>query len=228
MGKPAADSVVYRDSETGFTFSQYNAPYTLGRTITYRVALPSTLTYGQPYDVVLQIVAPSDVGWAGLAWGGRMTNNPLSVSWANGYSSVVLSSRYAPSVPLFLLGARAPQVRLTDRTGTRRDHSKVPPTYSGAWYEVLKTGTHVNSTHWQVTAKCSGCTYYTGASGTVRLEPNGSNRLAFAYGAQKPFNPSSNTSGFAVHDSFNSWVHDFQQAQNTGFSSLVTKNSGRR
>ena len=60
--------------------------------ITFRVAIPETTA--APFDILLQIVAPVSVGWAGLAWGGKMTNNPLTVGWANGKSATV-SSRFA-------------------------------------------------------------------------------------------------------------------------------------
>jgi hypothetical protein len=86
---------VYNDPETGFTFSQYQATYSLsGKSITVRVAVPSDAQPNTPYDAVVQIVAPSEVGWMGLAWGGSMTYNPLTVSWMNG-NSPVISSRYA-------------------------------------------------------------------------------------------------------------------------------------
>lgn len=86
---------VYQDPETGFTFSQYQATYSLsGEYITFRIAVPSNAQQNTPYDAVLQVVSPSDVGWAGLAWGGGMTYNPLTVSWENG-NTPVISSRYA-------------------------------------------------------------------------------------------------------------------------------------
>ncbi|KAB5559525.1 hypothetical protein GE09DRAFT_1113264 [Coniochaeta sp. 2T2.1] len=193
---------VYNDPETGFTFAQYQATYSLsGKYITVRIAVPSDAQTGSPYDSVVQIVAPSEVGWVGLAWGGSMTYNPLGVSWANGGSAVV-SSRYATSHTL-------------------------PQTYTGATYEVFKTGTRSNGTHWQFTAKCAGCTSYSGASGSQRyLNPKGGNRLAFAYAQQKPSNPSSASSSFGVHDVFGYWTHDFSLAQNANFGQLVTKNGG--
>lgn len=46
-----------------------------------------------PFDVVVSISAPAEVGWAGLAWGGSMLRAPLSVAWPNGDSAVV-SSRW--------------------------------------------------------------------------------------------------------------------------------------
>jgi len=197
----AADSVVVRDSETGFTFSQYQAQYKIGKTITFRVATPSPPTPGVPYDAVIQVIAPSDVGWCGLAWGGRMTNGPLTVAWQNG-QSVTVSSRYTTQ------------------------HA-FPQAYNGASYQVFRTGTKSNSTHWQYTAKCSGCTSWAGSSGrNTTLNPNGGNTFAFAYAAGRPSSPSSNTSSFPVHDAYNYWSHDFASSGNADFTDLVVKNGG--
>lgn len=60
--------------------------------ITYRIATPAGAAAG--FDVALQIVAPSAVGWAGIGWGGGMLNNPLVVAWPNG-DTVTVSSRTA-------------------------------------------------------------------------------------------------------------------------------------
>lgn len=91
-----ADTAVYIDSETSFRFMEFSAKYSLaaGRNIQYRIAVPSPASSGSPYDIVIQIACPNDVGWAGLAWGGRMTGAPLMVAWKNGNSAIV-SSRYA-------------------------------------------------------------------------------------------------------------------------------------
>jgi hypothetical protein len=69
-----------RDPETGFTFSQFNAAYMIGATIAFRVAVPTPAEAN--YDIVLQMIAPTAVGWSGLAWGGSMTNNPLTLAWS--------------------------------------------------------------------------------------------------------------------------------------------------
>lgn len=89
----AADSIVFRDSETGFTFSQYNANYKYNSpdVISIRTAVPNPAS--TPYDIVLQVIAKKDVGWLGIAWGGTMLNNPLTMAWANG-NSVTVSSRW--------------------------------------------------------------------------------------------------------------------------------------
>ena len=86
--EPPADSVVYTDPRTGFTFSSYRNDFG----IEYHVALPDTDK--KPYDAIVQIVAPLETGWTGLAWGGTMTYNPLTIAWKNG-NSVMLSSRMA-------------------------------------------------------------------------------------------------------------------------------------
>jgi hypothetical protein len=49
---------------------------------------------GQPYDIVLQAVVPNSLGWIGLAWGGSMVRNPLTVAYPNGQKPTV-SSRWA-------------------------------------------------------------------------------------------------------------------------------------
>ena len=78
------------DAETGFTFSQF----TTDKGLYFRVAVPADAAAGKAYDVVLQIIVPKSVGWAGIAWGGSMTYNPLGIVWANGDKPVV-SSRMA-------------------------------------------------------------------------------------------------------------------------------------
>ncbi|TAQ86720.1 hypothetical protein B7494_g4951 [Chlorociboria aeruginascens] len=190
---------VYPVMLTGFTFSQYSAQYTLSESITIRIAVPSGVPSNTAFDVVVQVVAPIDVGWTGLAWGGGMLQDPLTVTWRNG-NNVVVSSRYATA-------------------------RMQPLAYSQASYDIFRTGTQVNSTHFQYTALCSGCTYYTGANNAVHvLNPAGVNSLAFAYCATAPATPSSNTSTFTVHDVTGYWNHDFSTAENTAFTSLVAKN----
>lgn len=92
------DSSAYHDRETGLAF----ASYTTDNGIAYRVAIPDPVPTNATYDVVLQIVSPKAVGWAGWPWGGHMTYNPLAVAWANGTHNVVLSSRMATYVVLRL------------------------------------------------------------------------------------------------------------------------------
>jgi len=107
----------------------------------------------------------------------------------------------------------------------RRSHVQ-PTTYSGATLQILSTGTHSNYSHWQVTFKCTGCTSWKGSGGQNRLNPKGTNRIAFASCQTPPYQPNSASSSFQVHDVFGYWNHDFGQAANPSFASLVTKNMG--
>ncbi len=91
----AAPAAKYCDASTTICYSEWLSP----EKIAFRVAIPDTATAGN-FDVLLQIAAPKAVGWAGIAWGGVMTNNPLTLGWANGDKTVV-SSRSARSVPLY-------------------------------------------------------------------------------------------------------------------------------
>ncbi|KAI1498457.1 hypothetical protein F5X99DRAFT_431767 [Biscogniauxia marginata] len=193
----AAGTTVVQDTETGFTFSEYSAAYTTGSAvINFRVAIPSPAP--DNYDAVIQVIAPSAVGWAGLAWGGQMVNCPLTVAWSSG-SGAVVSSRRATS------------------------HTTPTPD-TGATLQLLSTGTKSNSTHWQYTAKCSGCTSFTGASNQMKtLNPAGNNRFAFAYSKTKP-SGSTADSPINVHDVYSYWDHDFSTAGNADFDALVQKN----
>lgn len=58
--------------------------------ITYRIAIPPDAAEG--FDTIVQIVAPVEFGWAGIAWSSSMTNGPLTIGWANG-EGVVASGR---------------------------------------------------------------------------------------------------------------------------------------
>jgi len=58
---------------------------------TLRIAVPDGAK--APYDIMYQVSAPLSIGWVGIAWGGAMVNNPLTVSWANGRSAIS-SSRW--------------------------------------------------------------------------------------------------------------------------------------
>ena len=104
-----------------------------------------------------------------------------------------------------------------------------PQPYSNATLEVLKTGTKTNSTHWQATVRCSGCVGYLGGSSNrqQRLNPKGTNKLAFATCNSRVPSPASPQSTFPIHDVFNYWNHDFAAAANVQFATLVTKNGGK-
>lgn len=123
----------YCPGNTQICFSEFKVPT---HDVIYRIAIPDVAA--APFDVLLQIVAPvSKAGWAGIAWGGKMATNPLTVAWPNGNTAVV-SSRWS--------------------TGRN-----VPGAYAGATYTVLPT-TNTNETHWQLDVLCRGCSEWAGGS----------------------------------------------------------------
>ncbi|KAF4629038.1 hypothetical protein G7Y89_g9113 [Cudoniella acicularis] len=129
----AQETTTFHDKETGFTFSQFAAQYAIGKYIYFRIAVPSPIPVNSSYDAVLQVVAPIDVtGWTGLAWGGQMVADPLTVAWQNG-NNVVFSSRYATA-------------------------HVMPTTYTGATYTAFKTGTHTRTI--EPPLKQGGCPVY--------------------------------------------------------------------
>ncbi len=77
------------DAATKICYSE-----TVAGGITFKVAIPDTAAAGKPFDILLSITAPKALGWAAIAWGGQMANNPLTIGWANGASATV-SSRLA-------------------------------------------------------------------------------------------------------------------------------------
>ncbi|CAO2657573.1 Nn.00g036990.m01.CDS01 [Neocucurbitaria sp. VM-36] len=205
LGRPSPEprslaprAVAYVDQETGFTFSESKAAATLNSNIVYRIATPANVPANQPYDVVIQVVAPNALGWVGLAWGGSMIRNPLTVAYPNGQKPTV-SSRWA--------------------TG----HS-TPTDYTGAKYTPLSAGNKSNGTHWQYTVKCTGCTTYTGASGATRIDPSSTKRLGYACSSSKVSNPASTTASIPTHDVYNYFNHDFSAGANSNFAALLTRN----
>ncbi|KAK3933645.1 hypothetical protein QBC46DRAFT_348400 [Diplogelasinospora grovesii] len=119
----------YCPGGTSICFSEYTVAT---HNITFRIAIPDVPA--APFDILLQIIAPvASTGWAGLAWGGKMSSNPLTIGWPNGNSAVV-SSRYTSG------------------------HS-VPGAYTGATYSILPSST-TNATHWQLDVLCVGCSQW--------------------------------------------------------------------
>ncbi|PKS05596.1 hypothetical protein jhhlp_008114 [Lomentospora prolificans] len=115
----------------GLTYKEFSTP----SGIVYRVAIPEASA--APFDVALQIVAPKATGWAGIAWGGSMSNNPLTIAYPNG-ETVTASSRIAAG-------------------------HQAPTPYAGAEY-ALRPGTTVNATHWVLDAVCKGCSQWSAGS----------------------------------------------------------------
>lgn len=195
----AAANAIYQDPDTGLVFSSNYALYKVDKGITYRVAIPENVQTYTSYDAVVQVVAPNDVGWVGIAWAGSMPRNPLLVAWRNNNNQVVLSSRWA-------------------------NGHVTPNAYNNAQYTLFKTGTKSNGTHWQYTALCKGCTSWTTDTGASRyLSPRGGNRLAFAYSPGKPSQPNSATSSIPIHEVHGYWQHDFSGAANSNFETTVQR-----
>lgn len=195
----AAANAIYQDPDTGLVFSSNYALYKVDKGITYRVAIPENVQTYTSYDAVVQVVAPNDVGWVGIAWAGSMPRNPLLVAWRNSNNQVVLSSRWA-------------------------NGHVTPNAYNNAQYTLFKTGTKSNGTHWQYTALCKGCTSWTTDTGASRyLSPRGGNRLAFAYSPGKPSQPNSATSSIPIHEVHGYWQHDFSGAANSNFETTVQR-----
>ncbi|KAK3316644.1 hypothetical protein B0H66DRAFT_625985 [Apodospora peruviana] len=192
------DSKPYVDTETGLTF----ASYTSERGITFRVAIPDPVPADNDFETVLQLIAPHDVGWAGFAWGGTMTYNPLAIAWANGTTNVVLSSRIAYGY-------------------------YTPPEYPQAQYTILKTGTHVNATHWQLTTSCKGCSAWGDDEiGKTNIDPQYQTTMAFAYSNNPVDTPASPESSFGIHDSLGHPIFDLMTGKNADFGAKITKLSG--
>ncbi|KAK1754278.1 hypothetical protein QBC47DRAFT_40676 [Echria macrotheca] len=189
------DSVAYSDAATGLKFASYSSD---GH-VQFRVAVPSTVTAGTEFDAVLQVVAPVSMGWAGFAWGGSMTYNPLAIVWANGTNNVVLSSRIAYGY-------------------------YTPPVYTSANYTILKTGTHVNATHFQVTALCKGCSKWGDEeTGITEIDPTQQVTFGFAYSSNQVDHPADIESSFGIHDSTGHPIFELAVAKNDNFAATVAK-----
>ncbi|RDL39301.1 Uncharacterized protein BP5553_03641 [Venustampulla echinocandica] len=127
-----------------------------------------------------------------------MTYNPLTIGWANGATSVV-SSRFAYGLSL-------------------------PQPYEEAEYTLLK-GTATNSTHWTLTAKCSGCTSYIGNDGSLTvLNGTGTAYFAWAQGGSSVQEPANNQSAFNIHNQYGKWTHNLNAARSSKFADWVAAN----
>jgi hypothetical protein len=86
----------------------------------------------------------------------------------------------------------------------------------------MDVGTFVNSTHWQFTAKCTGCTSWSDeVEGPHYLDPKGKNHIAWAYANVPPVNPGSRDTTFGPHDVYDYFDADFSLGNNAQFTSKV-------
>ncbi|KAL1889012.1 hypothetical protein Sste5346_009192 [Sporothrix stenoceras] len=113
------------------------AEFSSTSSVTYRIGVQDAATSSTTYDTLLQIIAPIATGWTGLAWGGSMTNNPLTVAWPSTDNSAIVSSRWATGHTL-------------------------PAAYTGATYRTLSSSK--NTTHWTLSVVCTGCSQWSGGS----------------------------------------------------------------
>ncbi|KAK3345520.1 hypothetical protein B0H65DRAFT_442879 [Neurospora tetraspora] len=154
----------YCDASTSICYSEFISP----EKIAYRFAIPDNATAGN-FDVLLQIVAPKAVGWAGLAWGGVMVNNPLLVAWPY-QSSVIASSRKASA-----------------RT--------YPQVSNDVSYKVL-AGSGANATHWTLNALAKGASAW---GTTKLDPNSSAVPFAYAQSRSPPTNPADVASRFSIH-----------------------------
>ncbi|KAH9908443.1 hypothetical protein F4778DRAFT_717256 [Xylariomycetidae sp. FL2044] len=188
---PASPSVQFCDPVTTVCYSSS----TVGvGAISYRVAIP--VVDVAPFDMLVQIVAPKTAGWAGIAWGGRMINNTITIGWANGNSSTV-SSRWASAHVL-------------------------PDIYEGAEYTLLE-GSGTNDTHWTVNALCKGCSVWTHDGGaTTSLDPSSTEaNFAWATAPTPPYDPADNTTIFGLHTEHGTFTIDLAAAKTDQFDAYL-------
>ncbi|KAH7313648.1 hypothetical protein B0I35DRAFT_480320 [Stachybotrys elegans] len=181
----------------------------LGRCFASYTSATSGVTYGfaipeadaAPFDLIAQVTAPITVGYAGIAFGSRMTNVPLLITWPNG-DSTVASGRVAYSYSL-------------------------PSIYEGATVSVLD-GSFVNGTHWVSTVMCSGCSSWEDliSSPPNSLDPGAANPMGFVYSTTPVDSPDDPETGFTIHDSAAIGGVDFNLAQSADFEEWVGGGGG--
>lgn len=88
---------------------------------------------------------------------------------------------------------------------------------------MLKTGSYVNATHWQVTALCKGCSKWGDEDiGYTEIEANAEETtFGFAYGNHPVDDPKNKDSGFAIHDSIGHPIYNLAVAKNADFEAKV-------
>ncbi|KAI9170920.1 Cellobiose dehydrogenase [Paramyrothecium foliicola] len=179
----------YCDEQLSLCFQEFSS--SMG--IRYRVAVPANAV--APFDVALQIVAPTDIGWAGFAWGGEMVNNPLTVAWPNS-DSVIVTSRTTNIHALPRMNGNANVFRLK--------------------------GSGVNETHWTANILCQGCSSWMGVNGLRTLNVQDEvTRFAWAAAHEAPSAPENPSSAFGYHDRRGFFPLNLKSAQQEQFSEAV-------
>lgn len=90
---------------------------------------------------------------------------------------------------------------------------------------MLKTGTHINATHFQITTLCKGCSRWGDDEiGYTDMEALAEETtFGFAYGNHPVDNPASIDSTFAIHDSIGHPIYALKVAVNDDFEAKVAK-----
>ncbi|TLD18532.1 hypothetical protein PspLS_10256 [Pyricularia sp. CBS 133598] len=185
LGSAATLSKRQSEPSGSIPFAQFTTPASTN--IDFRFAVPSTASANAPFDIFLQVTAPKAQGWAGIAWGGSMTYNPLLVAWPY-QDGVVASSRFS---------------------ATKSD----PAAYPAAHYRIVSS--HANATHWEVASVCSGCSHWSEVPGepVLSVPVAGSATLAWAASTRPIPNPASNTSATSYHNSKGLFLVDLGAAR---------------
>ncbi|KAI1376862.1 putative iron reductase domain protein [Hypoxylon crocopeplum] len=190
---PIGTNAQFCEEDTGVCYSEV----TVGvAPITWRIAIPS-VEQG-PFDVLLQVVAPKTVGWAGLAWGGGMLYNPITLGWANG-NNTVGAARFATA------------------------HIQ-PEIYDPAAHTVLK-GSTANETHWTLTTLCQGCSTWIHNGGAKETLDPGATAASFAYAASAvpPIDPTDPLTPIGIHSEHGIFTLDLASAKSEQFDSWVSQ-----
>ena len=87
----------------------------------------------------------------------------------------------------------------------------LPPAYSGASHTPIAISpSKVNSTHWTATARCLGCTQWSGGN----IDTKTTTRFAYACSKTAVASPTSNTTTFSIHSDVGGFDHDLTIARN--------------
>jgi len=96
----------------------------------------------------------------------------------------------------------------------------MPAVDAATKYELL-SGT-ANTTHWSLTALCTGCSSWAAGAKSVNLDPStAAASFAWATSGTPPSTPADAASRFGIHNAKGKWTHDLAGAKNANFDALV-------
>lgn len=83
----------------------------------------------------------------------------------------------------------------------------------------------MNESHWQVTAKCTGCTAWTGLNGPTVINPSSpSHTFGWALAKIPVHEPADNMTTFAAHDATGTVEFDLSQSRSSNFTGKYLEN----